>query len=157
MPQRHNFKKCSRLIKSIGTLANLKKLPSNRDVLQRRRQLQNENMGKPKAVFLSKLAKEIEHTWRKQDVPVQSWPAIYNKLQRCKSHENNNLFDCLPKKPVWKTKEDKEYYLNQKQNLGGYCTSKEVSYKIHPSKLFITQNAEQSTSSENVIIDVIQI
>lgn len=153
MPQRRNSKKCSRLIKSIDTLANLKKLPSNRDVLQRRRQLQNENMGKPKAVFLSKLAKEIEHTWRKQDVPVQSWPAIYNKLQRCKSHENNNLFDCLPKKPVWKTKEDKEYYLNQKQNLGGYCTSKEISYKIHPSKLLIAQNAEQSTSSENIIID----
>jgi len=153
MPQRRNSRKSSRLIKSTGTLVNLKKLPSNKDVLQRRRQLQSENMGKPKSFFLSKLAKEIEGTWRKQDVPVQSSPVIYNKLQRCQSHEDNNLFDCLPKKPVWKTKEDKEYYLNQKQNLGGYCTSKEISYKIHPSKCSVARKAEQANAEENDIID----
>jgi len=152
MPQRRNSKKSSRLLKYMGTLVNLKKLPSNKDVLQRRGQLQNENMGKPKSVFLSKLAKEIEDTWTKQDVPVQSWPAIYNKLQRCKLHEDSNLFDCLPNKPVWKTKEDKEYYLNQKQNLGGYCTSKEISYKIHPSKRPVARNVEQTTSEKNVVL-----
>ena len=44
------------------------------------------------------------------------------------------MFDCIPKKPVWKSNEDRQYYLNQKQNLGGYCTLKEIPYYIHPSK-----------------------
>lgn len=88
-----------------------------------------------------------------QDVPFQSWPAIYNKLQRCKSYEDNNLFDCLPKKPAWKTKEDKQYYLNQKQNLGGYCAPKEISYKIHPSKRPFARNTQQATSEVDVVSD----
>lgn len=134
MPPRRNFRKSSRLVKPVNSLLNLKKLPSNKDVLQRRRTLQNEYIGKPKCTFLTKLAKEIVETWRKQDVPVQSWRVIYNKLQRSRLSEDNGLFDCLPNNPVWKTNEDKIYYLNQKQNLGGYCTSKEVSYNIHPSK-----------------------
>lgn len=83
MPQRRNCKKSSRLLKSIDTLVNLKTLQSNKDVLQRRRQLQNENMEKPKSFFLSKLAKEIRDTWTMQDALVQSWPTIYNELQRC--------------------------------------------------------------------------
>lgn len=134
MPPRRNFRKSSRLVKPVNSLLNLKKLPSNKDVLQRRRTLQNEYIGKPKCTFLTKLAKGIVETWRKQDVPVQSWRVIYNKLQRSRLSEDNSLFDCLPNNPVWKTNEDKIYYLNQKQNLGGYCTSKEVSYNIHPSK-----------------------
>lgn len=47
---------------------------------------------------------------------------------------------------MWKTKEDKQYYLNQKQNLGGYCTPKEIQYKIHPSKHPVARNAQQATS-----------
>lgn len=44
------------------------------------------------------------------------------------------MFDCISKMPVWKTAEDKKYYLNQKGNMVGYCTSTEVIYNIHPSK-----------------------
>jgi hypothetical protein len=47
---------------------------------------------------------------------------------------NNELFDCIPLKPLWKCTEDKEYYLNQRNRRGGYCTTKEVPYAIHPSK-----------------------
>lgn len=72
MSSRRNFSKFSRLVKPVNSLLNLKKLPSNKDVLQRRRTLQNEFIGKPKCTFLAKLAKEIEETWKKQDVPVQS-------------------------------------------------------------------------------------
>ena len=71
---------------------------------------------------------------KNQDIPVQSWRVIYNKLERSRLSEDSSLLDCLPNNPVWKTNEDNIYYLNQKQNLGGYCTPKEVSYNIHPCK-----------------------
>ena len=134
MPRRTNLPKSSRLVKPLNTLLNLKTLPSNKDVLKRRKTLQNEYIGKPKSTFLAKLAQEIEEVWMKQDVPVQSWRVIYNKLQRSSLSDSNSLFDCIPKNPVWKTNEDKIYYFNQKHNLGGYCTSKKVSFRLHPSK-----------------------
>jgi hypothetical protein len=139
MPQRRNYKKCSRLVKAVSTLSNLRRLPRNSDVLQRRQTLQNAYVGKSKSLFLSLLAKEIEQCWKNQDIPVQSWTAIYNKLQRTKLSSNNCLFNCLPTKPNWKTNEDKVYYFQQKSNLGGYCTSKKVPYKIHPSKRSVTK------------------
>lgn len=150
MPQRRNYKKCSRLVKSVSSLLNLKRLPTNNDVIQRRQVLQNQNLGKPKSAFVALLAKEIEQCWQKQDVPVQSWTAIYNKLQRTKLSSNDSLFDCLPKKPNWKTNEDKIYYFNQKRNLGGYCTSKKVPYKIHPAKRALDKNDVMPSSATNV-------
>ena len=121
-------------MKPVNSLINMNTLPTNKDITERRRTLQNEHIGKQKSTFLIKLAKEVVETWENQDVPVQDWRVIYKKLQRNAYSENKSLFDCLPTKPSWKSNEDKRYYYNQKNNLGGYCTSKEVSYDIHPSK-----------------------
>lgn len=135
MPQRRNTKVKSRFIKHMQELTNLKQLPTNNDVLLRRNMLQQQNIGKAKSIFLMELAKKIHAAWEKQDMPVQGWRAIYQKLRRRVPPPDQKLFDCLPKNPIWKTKEDQLYYDNQKNGLGGYCTSTKVAYKVHPSKV----------------------
>lgn len=118
----------------MGNLFHLKQLPTNKDVVLRRRQLQNENFRKSKTVFFTQLVKDIEFTWLKQDISVQKWKVIYIKLQHRNVSENNMLFDCLPNNLVWETTEDKLYYNNQKLYLDGNCSSKQGCYRIHPAK-----------------------
>lgn len=133
MTKRRNCKKFSRLIKN-NDLRDMKTLPTNSEVLQRRMALQNINVGKKKSKFLFQLSHEIRECWQKQDMPVKDVQTIYTKIRRGNIPQNDDLFDCLPTNPVWKTKEDKEYYFNQQNGYGGYCTSKQVHYSVHPSR-----------------------
>lgn len=154
MPQRRNSIKSQRCSTNMPNLQELSRLPSNRHVLHRRRTLQNENMGRPKSKFLSVLAKEIAQTWTQQDIPVQDWTVIYNKILKQPIPNNNELFDCLSHKPQWKSQEDKQYYFNQKNGVGGYCTSKLVPSQVHPSKLSkFHQMTLQSTENFSAVID----
>lgn len=122
-----NIKKGHRTIKLTQPLNRLNILPTYKHVYERRLHLQNDNMGKKKQYFVSVIAKEIEECWKKQDIPVQKWESIYNKLLRQKVNTSNELFDCLPRQPTWKTEEDKAYYLSQLQQQGGYCTFCQIS------------------------------
>lgn len=140
---RKNLKKNSRVLTCFPSLENFKTLPTNADVSNRRKTLQNAHIGKTKKKFLYILAKEIHQCWKNQDIPVQRCNFIYNKLMRCETPNNDDLFDCLPLKPIWKSKEDNEYYSRQKNKLGGYTTSKMVACNIHSSKK-IKQQCEES-------------
>jgi len=130
----HRNKKKTTRTETCDSLLNFKKLPTFHQVNIRRSTLQTDHIGKKSTAFLPILAKEIEGTWTKQDIPCQNWRTIYKRLIKMppKDKSSTKLFDCLPTNPRWKTQEDKKYYLLQKDGLGGYCTEKSVSFKPHP-------------------------
>lgn len=115
--QRRNRKINDRHIKIKDSLITLNRLPTHHDVNQRRMYLQNINIGKRKEYFLSLIAKEVEETWKSQDMPVQNWNQIYIKLKRQKLSNTDDLFDCLPRKPVWKTNEEQSITFFKRTNL----------------------------------------
>lgn len=149
MAKRNYLKGCSRKFPNLD-LKDMKTLPTNNEILERKKCLQNMHHGMKKSKYLSILCKEIEECWQKQDIPVQDHRSIYTKITRQTIPNNDLLFDCIPKQPIWKSPEDKAYYLNQKGGLGGHCTTSKVPYVIHPSKRIKVTLDDVQTKSEDI-------
>lgn len=124
-----------------GKLTNMTRLPTNGQILKQMNNLIKLHSGKQFNAISVILAKEIVTCWQNQDMPVQHYKSVNLKIKRLRSKKNkkkdfneNTLFDVLPLNPDFKCKEDKDYYELQKHGIG-YCSSKLVSYQIHPSKV----------------------
>jgi hypothetical protein len=149
-------KRNGRILGASHDLSNWKKLPSKRDVQSRLSTLQKMNNGKNIGELIAVVAEEIERCWQNQDMPVQSRHNIHRKIQRIRiqKHNQDNLFDILPLKPSFKSVEDRMYYECQKERKG-YCTSKIVNYKIHPSRVVKdrVENMNEGINMETLSMD----
>lgn len=130
-------KKNKRMKDVVDDLSKIKTLPRNGQVLGRLKSLQQLHNGKHINIVTVMLSKEIRECWQNQDMPVQPYKTINMKIKRLRLKKTINemeLFDVLPLKSKFKSNEEKKYYECQKKGVG-YCSTKEVSYQCHPSRI----------------------